>query len=82
MKEKSKVTSKYQITIPKKIRKKYLIRVGDEVLFMPEKNGIKLVAVKKIENPVAILDGLLEGYEISDLKKKAAGKLLKRKLGL
>jgi hypothetical protein len=28
--------------------------------------------VKKIEKPVEILDGLLEGYDISDLNKKAA----------
>jgi AbrB family looped-hinge helix DNA binding protein len=47
LKGKSKVTSKYQITIPKEICKKYLIREGDEVIFKPEEDGIKLIVVKR-----------------------------------
>lgn len=41
----TKITSKYQITIPKKIRKMYRLEEGDELVFMP--HGEKIVVEKK-----------------------------------
>lgn len=41
----SKVTSKYQTTIPKKIRKLFQIKEGDELFFLPYKD--KLILEKK-----------------------------------
>lgn len=41
----SKLTSKYQITIPKEIRKMYEIKEGDQVIFLPF--GDKIILEKK-----------------------------------
>jgi AbrB family looped-hinge helix DNA binding protein len=41
----SRITSKYQITIPKKIRERYQIKEGDEVIFLPF--GDKILLEKK-----------------------------------
>lgn len=39
----SKVTSKLQVTIPKRIAEKYGIAPGDDVAFVPAGDGIRLV---------------------------------------
>lgn len=41
----TRITSKYQVTIPKKIRKMYQIKEGDELIFMP--HGEKILVEKK-----------------------------------
>lgn len=46
--ELTKVTSKGQITIPSKIRKKYEINKGDQLVVIPVDNGLIL---KKIDIP-------------------------------
>ena len=60
----SKVTSKGQITIPKELREKYNIKVGDRVVLIPEEDGI---LIKHRVSPLASLRGLFR-KEI-DLKK-------------
>ena len=45
----SKTTSKYQITIPKKIRKRYQIKEGDEVMFLPFGDRIILEKKRKVK---------------------------------
>lgn len=43
--ESSKVTSKGQLVIPSKLRKKYKIRSGTRVNFIEESDGIKMMPV-------------------------------------
>lgn len=43
--ESSKVTSKGQLVIPSKLRKKYKIRNGTRVNFIEESDGIKMMPV-------------------------------------
>lgn len=47
----TKITSKYQITLPKKIRKMYQLEEGDELVFMPY--GEKIVVEKKKQSMLA-----------------------------
>lgn len=55
--EEAKVTSKGQITIPKKIREKLNINPGDKVRFVTdESNGVKIITQKK---PIEELKGFL-----------------------
>lgn len=55
--EQAKVTSKGQITIPKKIREKLNINPGDKVKFVTdESGGVKLITQKK---PIEELKGIL-----------------------
>ena len=46
----TKVTDKYQITIPKKLREVYGVKRGSKVSLIPRETGIELMSVKKIEN--------------------------------
>ena len=46
----TKVTDKYQITIPKKLREVYGVKRGSKVSLIPRETGIELLAAKKIEN--------------------------------
>jgi len=41
----SKVTSKFQVTIPKEIRKMYDLKEGDHLLFLP--HGDRIILEKK-----------------------------------
>jgi AbrB family looped-hinge helix DNA binding protein len=47
---KSKVTEKFQITIPEVLREAYNLKAGTTVSFMPKKDGIEVKFPKKIEN--------------------------------
>jgi len=49
--EETKVTRKYQITIPKRLREHYGIRVGEKVLLREEKGRIVIEMPKKVSNP-------------------------------
>ena len=51
---KSKVTRKYQITIPKKVRELLDIKVGDEVIWVINEDGS--VTLKKVEVKESIRD--------------------------
>ena len=53
----SKVTDKYQITIPKKLREVYGVKSGSMVSLIPRETGIELVSPKKVENISAKLYG-------------------------
>ncbi|MDI6654979.1 MAG: AbrB/MazE/SpoVT family DNA-binding domain-containing protein [Candidatus Hydrothermarchaeota archaeon] len=45
----SRITSKYQVTIPKKIRKMYGIEEGDEIVFLPFGEKILIERKKVVE---------------------------------
>jgi AbrB family looped-hinge helix DNA binding protein len=47
----AKVTSKLQITIPKKIAEQYGIEPGDELEFVPRVGGIRLVPAGRWSQP-------------------------------
>jgi AbrB family looped-hinge helix DNA binding protein len=50
MTETVKIGKRYQITIPKKIRKKWKIREGDEVFLVQERD--KLSIIPKVRDPL------------------------------
>ena len=54
----SKVTSKYQITIPEPIRKAYAVRSGSKLVFIPKKDGFEIKAPKKVDNIAEKLFGM------------------------
>ena len=55
----SKVTSKGQIVIPKKIREKYRIGPSTEILWIEKKEGILMVP--DAEDPIIAARGMLKG---------------------
>lgn len=56
----TKVTDKYQITIPKKLRDVYGVKRGSKVSLIPRETGIELLAAKKIENITEKLYGSIK----------------------
>lgn len=78
---KAKVTSKYQITLPKGIREKLGIQKGDEVIFEGTDDEMFMKVEKKID-PVEAIEGILEGEDLGELRSNAASKMLAKKLGL
>lgn len=47
----AKVTSKLQVTIPKKIAERYAIAPGDEIEFIPAGDGIRVVPAGQAGRP-------------------------------
>lgn len=78
---KTKVTTKYQITLPKTLRKRLGIERGDGIIF-EEKDDEILMKVEKKVDPVEVIEGILEGEDIYELKEAAASRTFKKKLGL
>lgn len=78
---KTRITSKYQITLPKKLRKRFDIEKGDELVFEESKDVVTVKFEKKID-PVEAIDGILEDEAIEEIKSKAASRMLRRKLGM
>ena len=67
----TKVTDKYQITIPKKLREVYGVKRGSRVSLIPRETGIELVAPKKIENIAEKLYGIVKfkGDAVEEVRK-------------
>jgi len=66
------VTRKYQITIPKEIREKLKIEIGDKLLVSLEGDKIiirPIKAIKALENLASIADRLLGGPKKIDAVK-------------
>ena len=61
MRSATKVTRKYQVTIPKKVRKKAGVEVGDE-FEVTEKDGLIVLQKKKKEKNLLSYAGSWKGY--------------------
>ena len=70
----SKVTSKGQIVIPKKIREKYGIHPSTSIRWIEKKEGILMVP--DVEDPIIAARGMLKGSGLlkSYLKEKEKDK--------
>lgn len=82
MESEAKISEKFQVQIPKRIREETGIGRGDRLVFSV-KGGKLIVTVKKLpKDPVASIDGILEGADLGKLRVRAAERLAKHKLGL
>ncbi|OIO03706.1 AbrB family transcriptional regulator [Candidatus Desantisbacteria bacterium CG_4_10_14_0_8_um_filter_48_22] len=70
-----KVLPKYQITIPKLIRKKLNLHLGDAVVLVEEKEKIVLSKGKTIYDYVGTLPGT--GMSIEEIRNKATQEAMK-----
>jgi AbrB family looped-hinge helix DNA binding protein len=52
------ISSKYQIIIPREVRKQFNLKPGQKVMFIPYKNTIRLVIVPPIEAALGIFKGM------------------------
>jgi AbrB family looped-hinge helix DNA binding protein len=56
--EASTITSKYQVVIPRNIRKRYNLKPGYKVVFIPFENTLRLVFAPPIEQARGMFPGI------------------------
>jgi AbrB family looped-hinge helix DNA binding protein len=72
----AKITAKGQVTIPKDIRDRLGLRIGDEIDFVPE-NGVVLLRKIVPDDPFAKWRGYLkdlEGQDVDELIEEMRGR--------
>lgn len=52
------ISSKFQIVIPREVRKKFNLKPGQKVMFIPYRNTIRLVIVPSIKDALGIFKGI------------------------
>lgn len=52
------ISTKYQIVIPREVRKQFNLKPGQKVLFIPYKNSLRLVVVPPIQEALGIFKGM------------------------
>lgn len=52
------ISAKYQIVIPREVRKQFNLKPGQKVMFIPYKNTIRLVIVPPIKDALGIFKGM------------------------
>ena len=52
------ISSKYQIVIPREVRKQFNLKPGQKVMFIPYKHTIRLVIVPPIKDALGIFKGM------------------------
>lgn len=52
------ISSKYQITIPRKIREQFNLKPGDKIAFIRFENSLRLVVVPPIQEARGMFKGL------------------------
>jgi AbrB family looped-hinge helix DNA binding protein len=56
--ETTKISTKYQVVIPRKIREQFKIKPGQKVVFIPFEHTLQLVIVPPIEEARGLLKGI------------------------
>lgn len=52
------ISSKYQIVIPREVRKQFNLKPGQKVMFIPYQNSIRLVIVPSIKDALGLFKGV------------------------
>jgi AbrB family looped-hinge helix DNA binding protein len=52
------ISSKYQIVIPREVRKQFNLRPGQKVLFIPYEKTLRLVIVPSIKEAMGMFKGM------------------------
>lgn len=53
----STISSKFQIVIPRDIRERFKLQLGQKVMFIPYQNSIQLVIVPSIDQALGMFKG-------------------------
>lgn len=56
--EATRISSKFQVVIPKKIRQQFNLKPGQKLVFIPYKQGLRVVIVADIELAYGFLEGI------------------------
>ena len=61
------ISSKYQVVIPRPIRKQFNLQPGRKIMFIPYNNTLRVVIVPPIEQSM----GMFEGIDTDPQREKA-----------
>lgn len=61
------ISSKYQIVIPLEVRKRFNLRPGQKIIFIPYQKSIRLVIVPSIKEAL----GMFKGVDTKHLREEA-----------
>jgi AbrB family looped-hinge helix DNA binding protein len=56
--EATTISSKFQVVIPKHIRRQYNLKPGQKLVFIPYKNSLRVVIVPTIDQAEGFLEGI------------------------
>jgi AbrB family looped-hinge helix DNA binding protein len=60
------ISTKYQIVIPRQVRKQFNLQPGQKVMFIPYRNSIRLVIVP----PLSKARGIFKGLDAKNLREE------------
>ena len=60
------ISTKYQIVIPREVRKKFNLKPGQKVMFIPYQKSIRLVIVPSIKEGL----GIFKGMKIDNIREE------------
>jgi len=61
------ISSKYQVVIPRKVRKQFSLKPGQKILFIPYNGTLRLVVVP----PIKKARGMLKGVRTENIREEA-----------
>ena len=67
----SKVTSKLQVTLPKAIARQYGIEPGDEIIFQPVGDQLRVLSKAQPARPVRTIEQRLKLFDEATTRQKA-----------
>jgi len=61
------ISSKYQVVIPRKVRKQFSLKPGQKILFIPYNGTLRLMVVP----PIKKARGILKGVRTENIREEA-----------
>jgi AbrB family looped-hinge helix DNA binding protein len=56
--EATTISSKFQVVIPKKIRRQYNLKPGQKLVFIPYRNSLRVVIAPDIDQAYGFVEGI------------------------
>jgi AbrB family looped-hinge helix DNA binding protein len=67
----AKISSKYQVVIPREVRKQFGLKPGQRIAFIPFKRTLRMIIVPPVEQARGMLEGMdFEGYREEEDEKR------------
>jgi AbrB family looped-hinge helix DNA binding protein len=61
------ISSKYQVVIPREVRKQFNLKPGQKIMFIPYNNTLRVVIVQSMEKA----RGMLKGINTEGIREEA-----------
>ena len=61
------ISSKYQVVIPKEVRKQFNLKPGQKILFIPYKGTLRVIVIP----PIKKARGMLKGINTENIRDEA-----------